>query len=68
MNLQQMAQKLLQRLELPEGAANVVVSTERKPETLIVLVHKGFPKGNSLDVWEGHPVQILYTGCPPLLQ
>ncbi len=68
MNLQQSARMLLQKLNLPDGSANVVVNGESKPETLIVLVFKEPTNMNRLDEWEGHPVQILVTGAPPSLQ
>lgn len=68
MNLQQSARMLLQKLNLPDGSANVVVNGESKPETLIVLVFREPSNMNRIDKWQGHPVQILVTGAPPSLQ
>lgn len=68
MNLQQSARMLLQKLNLPDGSANVVVNDESSPETLIVLVFREPPNMNRIDHWRGHPVQILVTGAAPALQ
>lgn len=64
----QRAEALLRKLDLTEGSANVVVNDQIEPAELIVLVFCQPKPIRSIDVWDGHPVRILFTGAPPSIQ
>lgn len=64
----QRAEALLRKLDLTEGSANVVVNDQIEPAELIVLVFCQPKPIRSIDMWDGHPVRILFTGTPPSIQ
>lgn len=64
----QRAEALLRKLDLTDGSANVVVNDQMEPAELIVLVFCQPKPMKSIQVWDGHPVKILFTGAPPSIQ